>query len=59
MTYPTHLRADQFNRIAPALPGYIGSVGRPVQDNRRFSEDIVWMGRSGDRWPSLPDVYGK
>ena len=59
MPYTKHLREDQFNRIAPAFPGYTGRVGRPVQDNRRFVEAVVWMGRNGGRWRSLPLEYGK
>jgi putative transposase len=59
MSYTKHLREDQFNRIAAALPGYTGRVGRPVEDNRRFVEAVVWMGRNGGRWRSLPAEYGK
>lgn len=59
MDYPRHLRPDQWERIAGALPGNEGSVGRPVEDNRRFIEGVIWVGRNGGRWRSLPKEYGK
>jgi transposase len=59
MTYYQHMRDDQFERIASALPGHAGRVGRPVQDNRRFVEAVTWIGRNGGRWRCLPEVYGK
>jgi transposase len=59
MTCYQHLREDQFERIASALPEYAGNVGRPVQDNRCFVEAVIWIGRNGGRWRCLPEVYGK
>jgi|GEM_PF-2724568 hypothetical protein len=47
MTCYQHLREDQFERIASALPEYAGNVGRPVQDNRFFVEAVIWIGRNG------------
>jgi transposase len=59
MFYAKHLREDQFERIECVLPGFSGTVGRPVDDNRRFVEGVIWVGRNGGRWRSLPGEYGK
>ena len=59
MNYQTYLREDQWARIKHGLPGDSGSVGRPVEDNRRFVEAVIWVGRNGGRWRSLPEAYGK
>ena len=58
MSYCKHLRDDQWDRIKGGLPGVSGSVGRPVSDNRRFVEGVIWVGRNGSRWRSLPSEYG-
>jgi len=58
MSYCKHLRDDQWDRIKVGLPGVSGSVGRPVLDNRRFVEGVIWVGRNGSRWRSLPSEYG-
>jgi transposase len=59
MSYDHHLRSDQWSRIEPALPGKSGDPGRTGEDNRRFIEGVIWVGRNGGRWRSLPAVYGK
>ena len=59
MLYTKHLREDQFKRIEAVLPGFSGTVGRPVADNRPFVEGVIWVGRNGGRWCSLPPEYGK
>ena len=59
MSYMKYLRDDQWDRIAGSLPGFSGTVGRPVEDNRRFVEGVIWVGRNGGRWRSLPRDYGK
>jgi hypothetical protein len=48
MSYTKHLRDDQFSRIASSLPGFSGTVGHPVDDNRRFIEGVD-LGRP-QRW---------
>ena len=35
MSYMKYLREDQWDRIAGRLPGFSGTVGCPVEDNRR------------------------
>ncbi len=58
MSYKKHLREDQWDRIKDFLPGKKGDRGRNAQDNRRFIEAVIWMGRNGARWRSLPSEYG-
>jgi len=59
MNYHKHLRDEQWDRIKTGLPGSKGLSGRPVEDNRRFVEGVIWIGRNGGRWRSLPAEYGK
>jgi transposase len=49
----------QWRRLEPLLPGRLGTVGRPAEDNRRFVNGVLWVIRSGMRWADLPDRYGK
>ncbi len=53
------LRDDQWKRIKEALPGKSGDPGRSGEDNRKFVEAVMWIGRNGARWRSLPSEYGK
>lgn len=41
------------------LPGREGDVGRSAADNRNFIEAVMWIGRNGTGWRSLPEAYGK
>ncbi|HSL04148.1 MAG TPA: IS5 family transposase [Nitrospiraceae bacterium] len=58
MDYATYLREDQWERIKDSLPGKVGDVGR-TGDNRRCIEAVMWIGRTGAPWRSLPRVYGR
>lgn len=53
------LSEAQWRRLEPLLPGRLGTVGRPAQDNRRFVNGVLWVIRSGMRWADLPERYGK
>ena len=53
------LSEAQWRRLKPLLPGRIGMVGRPAEDNRRFVNGVLWVIRSGMRWADLPERYGK
>jgi transposase len=53
------LMESQWRRIEPLLPGRLGTVGRPAEDNRRFVNGVLWVIRSGMRWADLPERYGK
>lgn len=59
MTYTSQLRDDQWERIKESLPGKYGDVGVTAQDNRCFIEGVIWVGRNGGRWRSLPKEYSK
>jgi transposase len=58
LSYYVHLREDQWLRIKDALPGKASDPGRTAQDNRRFVEAVMWVGKNGARWRSLPKEYG-
>ena len=57
MDYAKALREDQWDRIKDSLPGKASDIGR-TGDNRRFLEAVMWIGRTGAPWPSLPRQYG-
>jgi len=59
MTYHKHLREDQWERIEGSLPGKEGDRGRTGEDNRRFVEGVIWVGKNGGKWRSVPGDYGK
>ncbi|MEJ7664764.1 MAG: transposase [Hymenobacter sp.] len=44
------LTEGQWARIAPLLPGRVGTKGGRGQDNRRFVEAGRWRARNGCRW---------
>ena len=49
----------QWRRLEPLLPGRLGTVVRPAEDNRRFVNGVLWVIRSGMHWADLPGRYGK
>ncbi len=58
MSYTKHLSEDQWLRIKDSLPGKETDPGRSGANNRRFVEAVIWIGRNGARWRSLPGEYG-
>lgn len=58
MDYTQQLREDQWERIKDSLPGKAGDVGR-TGDHRRVIEAVMWLGRTGAPWRSLPRVDGR
>ena len=50
---------EQWDRIAPMLPGKASDPGRTALDNRLFVNGVLWVLRSGARWSDLPERYGK
>lgn len=53
------LRNEQWERIAPLLPGKEGDPGRSGEDNRLFIEAVLWLVRAGAPWRDLPERFGK
>jgi putative transposase len=54
----TVLRDDQWERIAPHVPGKAGDPGRPGHNNRLFVEAVLWVARTGAPWRDLPEAFG-
>jgi transposase len=52
------LQDEQWERVAPLLPGKAGDPGRPGADNRLFLEAVLWMARTGAPWRDLPEAFG-
>jgi transposase len=52
------LKDEQWERIAPLLPGKAGDPGRSGSDNRLFVEAVLWMVRTGAPWRDLPEMFG-
>jgi transposase len=52
------LRDDQWERIAPGLPGKAGDPGRSAVNNRLFVEAVLWIVRVGAPWRDLPEFFG-
>ena len=54
----TMLSDEQWERVAPLLPGKIGDPGRSGADNRLFLEAVLWIARAGAPWRDLPAHFG-
>jgi transposase len=52
------LSDEQWERIAPLLPGKPGDPGRSGADNRRFLEAVLWIARTGSPWRDLHAEFG-
>jgi transposase len=52
------LRDDQWERIAPLVPGKVGDPGRSGANNRRFVEAVLRIARVGAPRRDLPEGYG-
>ncbi len=52
------LKDEQWERVAPLLPGKAGDPGRSGADNRLFLEAVLWMVRTGAPWRDLPAMFG-
>jgi transposase len=54
----TALNDEQWQRIAPLLPGKEGDPGRSGDNNRMFLEGVLWIVRTGAPWRDLPPCFG-
>ncbi len=52
------LRDDQWEKIAPLLPGKEGDPGATAKDNRLFVEAVLYRYRAGIPWRDLPERFG-
>lgn len=52
------LTDEQWERVAPHLPGKVGDPGRSGADNRLFLEGVLWLVRVGAPWRDLPGTFG-
>ena len=52
------LTDEQWDQIAPLLPGKAGDRGRTGADNRKTIEGILYIVRTGSPWRDLPSCYG-
>jgi transposase len=52
------LTDEQWERVAPLLPGKVGDPGRSGADNRMFLEAVLWIARVGAPWRDLPAAFG-
>jgi len=52
------LRDDQWERIAPLLPGKVGDPGRSGANHRGFVEAVLWIAGVGAPWRDLPESFG-
>lgn len=50
---------ENWERIAPLLPGKKSDPGRTAEDNRGFINAVLWIARSGAAWRDLPERYGR
>jgi len=48
---------DQWERVAPLLPGKAGDPG-VTADNRLFLNAIFWIAKTGAPWRDLPERLG-
>lgn len=53
------LSDEQWERVAPLVPGKDGDPGRSGEDNRLFLEAVLWLVRTGAPWRDLPPRFGK
>ena len=50
---------DVWKLLKPHLPGQRGQWRGIAQDNRRFTNGMFWILRTGAPWRDLPPYYGK
>src|SRR3982074_2026850 len=48
----------QWAKMQPHCLGKKSDPGRSGEDNRRFVEAVLWIGRTGSPWRDLPPLFG-
>src|ERR1700722_11878848 len=51
------LRDDQWEKVAPFVPGGRKGKRGPRSEGRRFFDALLWMARSGAHWRDLPEKF--
>ena len=52
------LSDEKWMRVEPHLPGRKGDQGRSGENNRRFLNAVIWIGKTGAPWRDLPKRFG-
>ena len=52
------LTDQQWEAVAPILPGKSSDRGRTGADNRKSLEGMIWILRTGAPWRDLPSDFG-
>jgi len=52
------LSDEEYERIAPLLPGKQDDPGFTARDNRAFLDAVLWIARTGAPWRDLPERFG-
>ncbi|MFO1036623.1 MAG: transposase [Geminicoccaceae bacterium] len=52
------LSDETWVRLEAALDGARSGTGRPLRDERRLVEGVIWRQRNGAKWRALPPEYG-
>lgn len=53
------LTDEEWERIAPLLPGKPGDPGRSGGDNRLFVNAVLWIAKTSAPWRDLPERFGE
>lgn len=54
----TMLTDEQWEKIAPLLPGKKSDCGVTAKNNRLFIEAVLWINRTGAPWRDMPEIFG-
>ena len=53
------LTDEQYERLAPLLPGKASDRGVTARDNRLFLDAVLFVANNGGQWRDLPPRFGK
>ena len=53
------LTDEQYERLAPLLPGKPSDRGVTARDNRIFLDAVLFVANNGGHWRDLPPRFGK